>query len=62
MGSHRRSRGESKDRRDRGRASQRRPMGAVIKHHDVYDAPFWRDAVLNGRTEAMVTRGYTHRG
>jgi hypothetical protein len=62
MGSHRRSRGESKDRQDRGRASQRRPMVAVIKHHDVYDAPFWRDSGLNGRTEAMVTRGYTYRG
>jgi hypothetical protein len=37
-------------------------MVAVIKHHDVYDAPFWRDAGLNGRTEAMVARGYTHRG
>jgi monoamine oxidase len=32
--------------------SQRMPMGAVIKCHAVYDAPFWRDAGLNGRTES----------
>jgi len=27
-------------------------MGAVIKCHAVYDAPFWREAGLNGRTES----------
>jgi monoamine oxidase len=32
--------------------SQRMPMGAVIKCHAVYEAPFWRDAGLNGRTES----------
>ena len=32
--------------------SQRMPMGAVIKCHAVYDAPFWRDAGLNGRAES----------
>ena len=32
--------------------SQRIPMGAVIKCHAVYDAPFWREAGLNGRTES----------
>jgi monoamine oxidase len=28
------------------------PMGAVIKCHAVYDAPFWREAGLNGRAES----------
>jgi len=32
--------------------SQRMPMGAVIKCHAVYEAPFWREAGLNGRTES----------
>jgi monoamine oxidase len=32
--------------------SQRMPMGAVIKCHAVYDAPFWREAGLNGRAES----------
>lgn len=32
--------------------SQRMPMGAVIKCHAVYDAPFWRGAGLNGRAES----------
>ncbi len=32
--------------------SQRMPMGAVIKCHAVYDAPFWRDMGLNGRAES----------
>jgi monoamine oxidase len=27
-------------------------MGAVIKCHAVYDAPFWREAGLNGRAES----------
>lgn len=31
--------------------SQRLPMGAVIKCHAVYDAPFWRGLGLNGRAE-----------
>jgi monoamine oxidase len=31
--------------------SQRMPMGAVIKCHAVYDAPFWRGMGLNGRAE-----------
>ena len=31
--------------------SQRMPMGAVIKCHAVYDAPFWREMGLNGRAE-----------
>ncbi len=32
--------------------SQRMPMGAVIKCHAIYDAPFWREAGLNGRAES----------
>ncbi len=28
------------------------PMGSVIKCHAVYDAPFWREAGLSGRTES----------
>ena len=32
--------------------SQRMPMGAVIKCHAVYDAPFWREDGLNGRAES----------
>ncbi|MGH3148383.1 MAG: flavin monoamine oxidase family protein, partial [Rubrobacter sp.] len=32
--------------------TQRMPMGAVIKCHAVYDAPFWREAGLNGRAES----------
>ena len=32
--------------------SQRMPMGAVIKCSAVYDAPFWREAGLNGRAES----------
>jgi monoamine oxidase len=32
--------------------SQRMPMGAVIKCHAVYEAPFWREAGLNGRAES----------
>jgi monoamine oxidase len=32
--------------------SQRMPMGAVIKCHAVYGAPFWREAGLNGRAES----------
>ena len=32
--------------------SQRMPMGAVIKCHAVYDAPFWREMGLNGRAES----------
>jgi monoamine oxidase len=32
--------------------SQRMPMGAVIKCHAVYEAPFWREAGLSGRTES----------
>ena len=32
--------------------SQRMPRGAVIKCHAVYDAPFWREAGLNGRAES----------
>ena len=32
--------------------SQRMPMGAVIKCHAVYDAPFWREKGLNGRVES----------
>ncbi len=32
--------------------SQRMPMGAVIKCHAVYDAPFWREVGLNGRAES----------
>ena len=32
--------------------SQRMPMGAVIKCHAVYDAPFWRASGLNGRAES----------
>ena len=32
--------------------SQRMPMGAVIKCHAVYDAPFWHEAGLNGRGES----------
>lgn len=32
--------------------TQRMPMGAVIKCSAVYDAPFWRDAGLNGRAES----------
>jgi len=32
--------------------SQRMPMGAVIKCHAVYDAPFWRGMGLNGRAES----------
>ena len=32
--------------------SQRLPMGAVIKCHAVYDAPFWRGMGLNGRAES----------
>ena len=32
--------------------SQRMPMGAVIKCHAVYDAPFWRASSLNGRAES----------
>jgi monoamine oxidase len=32
--------------------SQKMPMGAVIKCHAVYDAPFWREAGLNGRAES----------
>ena len=32
--------------------SQRMPMGAVIKCHAVYDAPFWREKGLNGRAES----------
>jgi monoamine oxidase len=32
--------------------SQRMPMGAVIKCHAVYGAPFWRGAGLNGRAES----------
>ena len=31
--------------------SQRMPMGAVIKCHAVYDAPFWREMGLSGRAE-----------
>src|SRR5215217_5348884 len=32
--------------------SQRMPMGAVVKCHAVYEAPFWREKGLNGRTES----------
>jgi monoamine oxidase len=32
--------------------SQRMPMGAVIKCHAVYEAPFWREMGLNGRAES----------
>jgi monoamine oxidase len=32
--------------------SMRMPMGAVIKCHAVYEAPFWREAGLNGRAES----------
>jgi monoamine oxidase len=32
--------------------SQRMPMGAVIKCHAVYGAPFWREKGLNGRAES----------
>jgi len=32
--------------------SQRMPMGAVIKCHAVYDAPFWRALGMNGRAES----------
>jgi monoamine oxidase len=32
--------------------SQRMPMGAVIKCHAVYGAPFWRGKGLNGRAES----------
>lgn len=32
--------------------SQRMPMGAVIKCSAIYDAPFWREAGLNGRAES----------
>jgi monoamine oxidase len=32
--------------------SQRMPMGAVIKCHAVYDAPFWREEGLSGRAES----------
>jgi monoamine oxidase len=32
--------------------SQKMPMGAVIKCHAVYDAPFWRASGLNGRAES----------
>ena len=32
--------------------SQKIPMGAVIKCHAVYNAPFWRAAGLNGRAES----------
>lgn len=32
--------------------AQRMPMGAVIKCHAVYDAPFWREAGLSGRAES----------
>ncbi|MGF1471412.1 MAG: flavin monoamine oxidase family protein [Rubrobacteraceae bacterium] len=32
--------------------TQRMPMGAVIKCHAVYDAPFWREDDLNGRAKS----------
>jgi len=32
--------------------SQRMPMGAVIKCHALYEAPFWREKGLNGRAES----------
>ena len=32
--------------------SQKMPMGSVIKCHAVYEAPFWREKGLNGRTES----------
>lgn len=32
--------------------ARRIPMGAVIKCHAVYEAPFWREAGLNGRAES----------
>jgi monoamine oxidase len=37
---------------DRDQLTQRMPMGAVIKVHAIYDAPFWRDDGLNGQIVA----------
>ena len=37
---------------DRDQLTQRMPMGAVIKVHALYDAPFWRDDGLNGQIVA----------
>jgi monoamine oxidase len=37
---------------DRDQLTQRMPMGAVVKVHALYDAPFWREDGLNGQIVA----------